>query len=241
MSLKYDYTKKVVEMFEKIEESQKDKIEKVIEMFVENIKNDQIIHVFGTGHSQLTGLEIFARAGGLANVNLILDSMMSLENGARRASALEKRENLAEIIYDSYTIEKGDIMIITSNSGRNPMPIEMALKAKDNGVKTIALTNVEQSKKAKSRHKSNKNLYEVVDVVVDTCVPFGDSLMEVSGSKTAPGSSMSTMLILNIIVSEVVKRFAKENKKLPIFQSQNVDGYDNDGIYKKYENRIKHF
>ena len=85
MSLKYDYTKKVVEMFEKIEESQKDKIEKVIEMFVENIKNDQIIHVFGTGHSQLTGLEIFARAGGLANVNLILDSMMSLENGDRKS------------------------------------------------------------------------------------------------------------------------------------------------------------
>lgn len=241
MTHKFEYLNKVESMFEEIVKSQGDKMMEVANLFVDNIKADKLIHVFGTGHSQLTGIEVFARAGGLSNINLILDSTMVIEHGAQRAGRFEQTAGVADIIYDQYNISAGDIMIITSNSGRNALPIEMAIKARENKVFVIALTNVTQSKNTTSRHKGNKNLYELADLLIDTCVPSGDSLMEIAGAKTAPGSSMSTMLIMNIIVSEALKILAKDNKPLPIFQSQNVDGYDNDAIYKKYKNRIKHY
>ena len=65
-----------------------------------NIRDNKIIHVFGTGHSHMIGIELFCRAGGLANVNAILDQDTLTSNGARRSGALEKLSGLADIMYD---------------------------------------------------------------------------------------------------------------------------------------------
>ena len=241
MTEKFEYITAVEKMVARIVDSQADKIIEVAKMFKNNIIEDRIIHFFGTGHSQLLGMEAFARAGGLANVNLILDSTMNLSNGAQRAGALEQVSGLADIIYNQYNIMPGDIMVITSNSGRNAMPIEMALRAKKEGVYTIGLSNLSQSKSVSSRHVSKKNLYEIVDYNLDTCVPVGDSLMQIDNVLTAPGSSISTMLIINTIITEALKMLSQEGYKLPVFQSQNLDGYNNDAIYKKYKGRIKHY
>ena len=241
MSKKFEYVRLVQELFDKVEEQEADNIMKLAEVMAENIANDKIIHVFGTGHSHMIGIELFCRAGGLANVNAILDQDTLTSNGARRSGALEKLSGISDVIYDQYSITKGDIMIITSNSGRNAMPIEMAMRAKAEGVYTVALTNLKQSEKAVSRHHSGKKLYEVVDLVLDNCVPEGDAMMDIAGVLTAPGSSLSSMLILNTVVNEALKIVADKGHKLPVFQSQNVDGFDNDSLYEQYEDRVKHF
>jgi len=189
----------------------------------------------------MIGIELFCRAGGLANVNAILDQDVLTSNGARRSGAIEKVSGLSDILFDQYKIKAGDIMVITSNSGRNAMPIEMAMRAKKEGVYTIAMTNLKQSEKTTSRHSSGKRLFECVDCVIDSCVPEGDSMMTVGNAKTAPGSTISGVLILNTIVNEALQILAKEGAELPVFQSQNVDGFNNDQWYAKYEDRVKHF
>ena len=131
----------------------------------------------------MIGIELFARAGGLGNVNALLDPDALTSNGAQRSCALEKLPGLADIIYDSYKIEKGDIMIVTSNSGRNAVPIEMAMRCKKEGVFCIAVTNLAQSQATTSRHPSGKKLYEFADCVLDTCVPSGDALLDINGIK----------------------------------------------------------
>lgn len=241
MAYKFKYMNLIDELFQEIHDSQADNIEEVAKMVAENIKNNKIIHMFGTGHSHIMGIELFARAGGLANVNAMLDPDTISSNGARRSGALEQLPGISDVVYDSYNIQAGDMMIISSNSGRNSMPIEMAQRAKAEGVYTIALTNVKQSEKTTSRHPSGKKLYEVVDFVLDTCVAEGDSMMEIAGVKTGPGSSIGSMLILNTIVNEALQILAAEGEELPVFQSQNVDGFDNDALYEKYEDRVKHF
>ena len=241
MKYKFKYMELVNQLFEKIDDTQADKIKELSVIFADNIKNDRIIHMFGTGHSHMIGIELFGRAGGLANVNAMLDPDVISSNGARRSGELEKLEGIADIIYDSYKISKGDIMVITSNSGRNSLPIEMAIRAKVEGVITIALTNLKQSEQTTSRHSSGKKLYQVVDHVLDSCVAEGDSMMEIEGIKTGPGSSLARILILNTVVNEAIQILASQGEKLPIFQSQNVDGFDNDDLYDKYEDRVKHF
>ncbi|MEA5026630.1 MAG: SIS domain-containing protein [Erysipelotrichaceae bacterium] len=238
---KYAYMNKVQELMDAIYATQQPVIDDLAKRFADNIKNNRIIHVFGTGHSHMIGIELFCRAGGLGNVNALLDQDVLTSNGARRSGAMEKVSGVSDVIYDQYNIQKGDIMIITSNSGRNAMPIEMAIRAKKEGVYTIAMTNLKQSEKTSSRHPSGKRLFECVDCIIDSCVPEGDSMMTVGNVKTAPGSTVSGVIILNTIVNEALQILAAEGCELPVFQSQNVDGFNNDAIYAKYEDRVKHF
>lgn len=237
----FEYMNKVDELLHKTAAENKDTIKMLARKFADNIKNNQIIHVFGTGHSHMIGIELFCRAGGLGNVNAILDPDTLTSNGARRSGALEKLSGLADVMYDSYTISAGDIMIITSNSGRNAVPVEMALRAKKEGVYTIALTNLKQSQETTSRHSSGKKLYECVDCILDNCVPSGDALLNINGTLTGPGSTISSIFLLDTIVSEALQLLSDEGAELPIFQSQNVDGFNNDAVYAKYESRVKHF
>ncbi len=237
----YEYGNKITEVMEKAEEVNKDTIKMLAEKFAENIENDKVIHTFGTGHSHMLGIELFARAGGLGNVDAMIDPDTLTSFGAQRSGAMEKVSGVSDVIYDSYNIQPGDIMIITSNSGRNAMPIEMAMRCQKEGIYVIAMTNLEQSRNTTSRHPSGKRLFECVDCVIDTCVPAGDATLDLEGIKTGPASSIVTMFLINTIVSEAIKIVLSHGKRPYVFQSQNVDGFDNDAIYEHFKGRVKHF
>ncbi len=237
----YEYQEKIVALINHAIETNKEVIDKLAIKFAENIENDKVIHTFGTGHSHILGIELFARAGGLGNVDAMLDPDVLTSFGAQRSGAMEKTSGVSDVIYDSYDIQPGDIMIITSNSGRNAMPIEMAMRCKKEGIYTIALTNLKQSQASTSRHPSGKRLFECVDCVIDSCVPDGDATLNIDGIKTGPASSIVTMAIMNTIVSEAIKLVCSHGKRPYVFQSQNVDGFDNNAIYEHFKGRVKHF
>lgn len=237
----YEYMHKAGLLFNKIYETDKEVICLLAEKFADAIQDKRIIHVFGTGHSHMIGIELFCRAGGLANVNAMLDPDAVSGFGARRSGALEKLHGLADIIYDQYQIQPGDIMIIISNSGRNAVPIEMAMRARKEGIYTVALTNYQQSKNTVSRHESGKRLFECVDLVLDNCAPEGDWLMQVNGIHTGPASTLSSVCILNTVMTEALKITADRGGNLPVFGSQNVDGVNNESLYETYGQRVKHF
>jgi len=239
--MEFEYMNKLSALLETAAEANKDKIKELSERFAENMMNDKIIHTFGTGHSHMIGIELFGRAGGLGNVNALLDPDTLTSFGAQRSSAIEKLPGLSDIIYDNYNIQPGDIMIISSNSGRNSMPIEMAMRCKKEGVYVVAVTNLAQSTATTSRHPSGKKLYEFADMILDTCVPSGDALMNIDGIKTGAGSSITSMFLLNTVVCEAIRICTEKGFRPYVFQSQNVDGFDNDAIYNKYQGRVKHF
>lgn len=241
MAYEFEYMNQIDSLLHTVAETNSEQIKKLARMFADNIEQDKLIHTFGTGHSHMIGIELFGRAGGLGNVDAILDPDVLTSNGAQRSCALEKLSGLADIIYDRYHIEKGDIMIISSNSGRNAMPIEMAMRCQKEGVYVVAVTSLQASKSAPSRHASGKHLYECADMVIDNCVPAGDSLISYGGLKTGPGSTIASVFVLDTVVAEAIKLLTSEGKKPPVFQSQNVDGFDNDYIYAHYGNRIKHY
>ncbi len=234
------YFSEIKKLIETIEDTQLDKIKEAANIFAKIIEEDKLIHVMGTGHSHMIAEELFVRAGGIAPVNAILDENIILTAGARKSSKLEKLEGLAEIIWDEHKICKDDIMLIISNSGRNSVPIEMALKAKEEGLYLIAITSLEHSKNSKSRHSSGKKLYQIADLVFDNCVPKGDSLVEFDGVKSGPGSTITGVIIVNSIIAESLKILSDKGIPLPVYGSQNVDGYDNESLFKKYDNRIKY-
>ena len=239
--MKFAYSEALLAVMKQAEEQNREMIEALSARFAETIMQDRIIHVFGTGHSHMIGVELFARAGGLGNINALLDPDTIPSFGAQRAGRMEQCSGVADAIFDSYRIEKGDLMVITSNSGRNAVPIEMAMRCQKEGIYTIAMTNVSQSKQAKSRHASGKKLYECADCVLDTCVPFGDALAQIGPYQSGPASTIVGMFLMNLVVDEAIRKVVAAGKPLYIFQSQNVDGFDNDVIYEHFQDRCKHF
>ncbi len=237
----YAYHEAILKAMERAEKANRDTLPCAIAKFAECIKTDHLIHTFGTGHSHMIGIELFARAGGLGNVDALLDPDTLTAFGAQRSGRMEKLEGLADIIYDDYPIQPGDLMVISSNSGRNALPIEMALRCRKEGIYIIAVTNVAQSSASISRHASGKHLYECADLILDTCGPAGDALLDIDGIQTGPASSLVSMLLLNIVASEAIRVCMLDGHRPYVFQSQNVDGFDNDAIYEHFQGRIKHF
>jgi uncharacterized phosphosugar-binding protein len=235
----FEYQEKSLEQLNRIVSVQEDLIKQSARWLADCIVNDYIIHTFGTGHSHMIGLELFVRAGGLANVNAMLDTMVLTSEGSRRSAEIERISGLSKIIFDQHKVAENDIMIIISNSGRNAMPVEMAMIAKEKGIKSIAITSLEQSKKYPSRHPSGKKLYEIADLVLDNCVPPGDGLLEIGGNLTGAASTLSGIFLINLIATEAMKIASAEGAKLPIFHSQNIDGFSNEELYEKYASRIK--
>lgn len=236
----YQYHSEVKKLIDKVVDNNQDILDEVIDLVSKTIIDDKIIHAFGTGHSHMIGLELFARAGGIANVNAMLDSTVMTSEGARRSAEIERISGFAKVIWDQHKIKKNDIFIVISNSGRNAMPIEMAELAKNNSNKVIAITSINQSSKYPARIKNQKKLYEIADYVIDNCVPSGDSIIPIGKDFSGAVSSILGCFIVNLMVTESLKIVHKAGKKLPLFYSQNIDGISNEELFSKYERRVKH-
>jgi len=238
-----DYFKEIHELLKKVEEKESENIVNASQIIADSIANDGVLHVFGCGHSQMYAMELFYRAGGLVPVNAILTPALSLAPTAPFSTFGERQEGLAKLILDAENVKKQDVMLIVSTSGRNSVPIEMAIEAKNKGLKVIVLTSMAFTNEVTSRHKSGKKLYELADVVLDNHGESGDAALETSGveSKFGPTSSVVGFTILQAIIAQVIESLSQKGIDPPIYVSSNLDKGDeiNKEHIEKYRNRIK--
>ncbi len=153
------------------------------------------VYFFGTGHSYIVGQEVFARAGGYAGFIPILENELGM-NHAFKSTLIERTTEYADVLLELYPFKKGDVIVMTSNSGRNALLIELSLRLKEMGVSIIAITALEASKNNISRHKSGLRLFELADVVLDNRSVYGDaSLSHNDEIKTGPTSTIMSCFI----------------------------------------------
>ncbi|MGE0545818.1 MAG: sugar isomerase domain-containing protein [Kofleriaceae bacterium] len=184
-----------------------------------------VLHAFGTGHSHLIAHEAFYRAGGLSAVNPILDDRLIFLKGALESTRAERETGLAAAILAREDVRPIDAAVLISNSGRNAVPVEMALELRARGVKIVAITNIAQSSETSSRHVSGKRLFELADLAIDTCVPRGDAAVQLPGLDTpmGPSSTVAGAAIMNSIIIEAASALLERGKQPPILPSANLD------------------
>ena len=204
-----------------------------------------VIHAFGTGHSHLIADEAFFRAGGIAAVNPILDERLIFLKGALESTRAEQQDGLARLLIEREGVRAEDVGIIISNSGRNAVPVEMALEMRARGIKVVAITNLEQSRASAPRHFTGQRLYEVADVVVDNCVPPGDALLEMRGieSRLGPSSTVAGAAVINSIIIEAVGELLSRGERVPVLPSANVEGVTLEALgvlLGRYRGRIRY-
>jgi uncharacterized phosphosugar-binding protein len=236
------YFQKLRELLDLVEQKEKPKMMQAAHTVAHCIKNDGIIHVFGSGHSHMLAEELFYRAGGLAPISPILIEDLMLHKGAIESSNLEKKNGLAREYLDSSNILAGDIVIVASTSGRNPVPIEVAEIAKEKGAYVIAITSPRYAKSQSSRHERGKYLFEVVDLSIDNHIDVGDTLLHHPNSLSgfSSGSTIIGMTIVNSIMAETIAIMLEEGMEPPVFMSNNADhaGSHNQRLIERYKERI---
>lgn len=228
---------------EAVEKTQADSIRAAAVKLVDTIVSGHSVFVFGCTHAGILAQEMFYRTGGLAVINPLLPPGLTCDvRPITLTSALERLPGFGTKILENAPVKAGDMLVIHSVSGRNSVPVDMAIKAKEMGVYTVALTNVDYSSQSKSRHPSGLRLYEACDMTIDNCGIFGDAAVNVEGlpEKVGPTSTIIGAAILNAVAIEAVAEFIARGITPPVFLSANIDGGDahNARIMQEYKDQI---
>ncbi len=244
----FGYWENIVKNIEKINENQEENIKKAASLMADAIENDRLISVFGGGgHTTLPVGEMFFRAGGLACINPVMETGLSVFNQALKYLELERCVNYGASILKYYDLQEGDLLIIFHNIGINPATIDAAEEAKKRGVKIIAISSSywqeEMPEDHFIRHPSHKNLFDYADVAIDDYNPVGDAVVNVPGLETpiAPTSNIVDFYIAHILEIETVNLCIQRGITPPVWSSANTPGGDekNAGYLAKYKPRIK--
>ncbi len=229
------YLQNIIENLRDIEESQEAVIAEAQKRVAEVIENDGLIHVFGCGHSHIPALDTFYRAGGLANVSAMLDTDLMLHNGAAKSSRMEKMPGIGTEIFRRYKVEKKDLLVVFSASGKNEVPCEVADAARKSGVFVIGVSS-------SNYFDRGGRLHNHVDLHIDCRVPYGDACIDVGSVKMGGLSTSAFCFILNSILIGGATRAHARGAQVPVYLSGNIDGgrEHNIKLEDRYLGRVKH-
>jgi uncharacterized phosphosugar-binding protein len=227
------YLDAIGELLARAFDANRDSIPAAAAIIADTVEGDGLIQTFGSGHSQLLALEAAGRAGGYAGVQVIFDPGMGKS---------EQVEGYGRSLLRDHILEPRDCLVVASNSGRNPAPIEIALAATEAGLPIIAITALDYARGNRSRHSSGKRLHELADVVLDTCAPPGDAALRIEGAPVAAGA-VSTVLgaaLLNAVLVESVAELVRRGVEPPLVRSYNLDGSEahNERMQARYRRRV---
>ncbi|MCR4426461.1 MAG: sugar isomerase domain-containing protein [Firmicutes bacterium] len=224
------YLEAVREVLSRIGETQKQSLARAAELAAEAIAKGGAIHLLDTGH--LLMHEMFGRVGGLMLLRPVQLTLEVENPGPKRRGRskpkvyLDEIPGLPQFVLDRSEIYPGDVLIIGSVSGKNVLPVGVALLAREQGVKVIALTSVEYSRFLEPRHPSGKRLFEVADVVLDNCGVVGDATLEVPGmeAKICPTSGIAAACLMWMLEAEIVEALLARGMKPHVYLSNHMPG-----------------
>ncbi|HWV23393.1 MAG TPA: SIS domain-containing protein [Thermomicrobiales bacterium] len=222
-----EYFRRLYDVIEDMLGSQSRNIETVAGLMANSIAEGGVVHLFGSGHSHMIAEEVFHRAGSLMPLNPMLDPNLTLF-GMVNATLLERTSGYARVVIGTHDIREDEVVIVASNSGVNPVPIEAVLEAKARGAKTVAITSDRHYRDAPSRHDSGKRLADVADITIDTCVPRGDALVSIPDVEFPVGgvSSVVGTALINAIVVEATHQLLLKGIAPPVIPTMNLPGGD---------------
>jgi uncharacterized phosphosugar-binding protein len=233
-----------IALLHRVRDEEAGSIEAAGTLLADTVADGGRLFAFGAGHSSLAAQDVVYRAGGLALMNLLaVPGVVGVDvMPAPLGSALERVDGLASAVLDSSPVREGDALVIISLSGRNALPVEMAMHARALGVKVIGVTSVAYASETTSRHASGTYLKDHCDIVLDSKIAVGDAelTLDTIPAPFAPASTVVTAAILQAVLATTAATLADRGIEPPLLRSGNVDGgHDWNGrIMEQYRDRI---
>jgi uncharacterized phosphosugar-binding protein len=243
------YRERISEVLHTIWTTQLRLIEMAASRMAESIAAGGLVHLFGSGHSVLPVQDIFPRYGSFPGFRPLMDARLMWTNvlgsgGAKGLLWLERREGYAPVLFENEPVRAGDVMLIFSHGGLNAVGVEVAMEARKRGLSTIGVTSMSNYRARQASHSSGKKLADVVDLVIDNCVPAEDALVRV-GNWKAPvgaGSTIAFVTIAMALVAQVATELAGRGLSPPVFVSPNLSGIPADNnlqVFAAYERSLR--
>ncbi|HTN07086.1 sugar isomerase domain-containing protein [Agriterribacter sp.] len=230
--LALEWLKNARDIMTQIETTQLENIQKAAAIMANSIECGRWVHTFGCGHATLPIEEMYPRIGGFVGFHPIVELPLTFftnitgQMGVHQFVFLERVEGYGVEIMKGYTFDKRDTMWLFSHSGINNVNIDVALEAQKQGMKVIAFGSAAEATGKQTRHSSGKNIFEIADLVVDTCAPAGDASVPLKNhqDKIGPVSTMAFVTCVWMTVTTVAEILADRGVKLHIHPSHNVPG-----------------
>jgi uncharacterized phosphosugar-binding protein len=230
--LALEWLKNTRHVMDEIEKTQLTAIQKAAGLMADSIECGRWVHTFGCGHATLPIEEMYPRIGGFVGFHPMIELPLSFfthivgDMGVHQFVFLERVEGYGKEIMKGYQFDSRDTMWIFSHSGINNVNIDIALEAKRLGMKVVAYGSAAAAKGKATRHSCGKNIFDLADVVVDSCAPMGDASVELINhqDKIGPVSTMAFVTTVWMTIATVAEILANRGVKLYIHPSHNVPG-----------------
>jgi uncharacterized phosphosugar-binding protein len=217
---------------DQIEQTQLENIKKAAAVMADSIEAERWVHTFGCGHATLPIEEMYPRIGGFVGfhpmVELPLTFFTNIVGGmsVHNFVFLERVEGYGTEIMKGYNFDSKDCMWIFSHTGINAVNIDVALEAKKQAMKVIVYGSAAEAEGKQTRHSSGKTIFQLADIIVDTCVPIQDASVPLQNhfDKIGPVSTMAFITAVWMTVVTVAEILAERGVKLYIHPSHNVPG-----------------
>ncbi|MBM3497285.1 MAG: sugar isomerase domain-containing protein [Armatimonadetes bacterium] len=229
--LAVDYLNVVREVLDRIQQTQLEGIDEAAALIAASAVDGGAWHLHDTGH--MVSQELIHRAGGLLLITPLTYSF-GVNNPVRASEKRQAKETVrsdrivgvGQRIIESSNMAPGDVLMIGSVSGRNASSIDLALAAREAGIKVVAVTSLAYSSSVASTHPSGLRLFEAADVALDNCGVPGDAALGVAGLDTpfGPTSGIGAACVCWCVCAQVVQRLLAMGHKPHVFKSANLDG-----------------
>ncbi len=222
----------VRDVMTKIETTQMGSIRQAATLMADTIEAGRWVHTFGCGHATIPVEEMYPRIGGFVGFHPMIELPLSFftritgEMGVHQFVFLERVEGYGVEIMKGYNFDTRDTTWLFSHSGINNVNIDIALEAKKKGMKVVVFGSAAEAKGKQTRHSSGKTIFDIADVVVDSCAPIGDAAVPLKNhqDKVGPVSTMAFVTCVWMTVTTVAEILAERGVKLFIHPSHNVPG-----------------
>ncbi len=216
-------------LLQRLKDTQIENIEQAADLIAQAYADGHTFYAWGGPHSSLPVQDIFCRAGGLLIVNLVIAPGLSYETGPINVGMyLEQIEGYGREVFSQIGAEAGDVILLVSTSGRNAFPIEMAMSAREAGLKVIGMTSMAYTSAVTSRHSTKTKMFQHCDVVLDNLAAPGDASISDPKlpQKAGPTSGWMGILILQTLMITVAEKLYDRGITPPVDVAGNVDGQD---------------
>lgn len=232
MKLAKQWFENAREVMNRIEETQIDNINRAAELMADTIECGRWVHTFGCGHATLPIEEMYPRIGGFVGFHPMIELPLTFftritgEMGVHQFVFLERVEGYGKEIMKGYDFDRRDIMWLFSHSGINNVNIDIALDAGKKGMKVVVFGAASAAKGKKTRHSCGQTIFDLADVIVDTCAPLEDATVHLANhkDKIGPVSTMAFVTCVWMTITTVAEILAGRGVKLYIHPSHNVPG-----------------
>lgn len=200
MELMNRYRKAVDELFEKVRQTQTEKIIEAGELIAKSVANGGKILFSNICHS--IEQDFMYRGGG----------------------PIFYKQYKPEEHHD--TLKAGDVLIVSSVSGRTKSVVDLTYEMVERGVNVIAFTSMEYAVQVDPVHESGKKLYEMATLTLDNCAPAAEAMLEVEGieARFAAASGIASDYIMWNVTCVVVEKMLEMGITPGILKSANFPG-----------------